>query len=87
MAKDASAEASMEAAEACLQTHGGSGYVHDVGVYDIYQACRLLRSAPVNRERRYASSARGHSGYRDPTSPGGMTTNLSCRNDVRGAAS
>ncbi len=51
MAKYASAEASMEAAEAALQTHGGSGYARESGIYDIYQLCRLLRSAPVNRER------------------------------------
>ncbi len=51
MAKYASAEASMEAAEAALQTYGGSGYARESGIYDIYQLCRLLRSAPVNRER------------------------------------
>ncbi len=41
----------MEAAEAALQTHGGNGYRREFGIYDVYQVCRLLRSAPVNRER------------------------------------
>jgi len=51
MAKYASAEASMLAAEAALQVHGGNGYTPEYDIYDIYQVCRLLRSAPVSRER------------------------------------
>ena len=51
MAKYASAEASMLAAEAALQVHGGNGYAPEYDIYDIYQVCRLLRSAPVSRER------------------------------------
>lgn len=37
--------------QAAWQAQGGYGYTRDAGIYDIYQACRLLRSAPVNRER------------------------------------
>ena len=51
MAKYASAEASMLAAEAALQVHGGNGYAPEYDIYDIYQVSRLLRSAPVSRER------------------------------------
>jgi acyl-CoA dehydrogenase len=51
MAKFAATDAAMAASDATLQTHGGSGFAQSTGVYDIYQVCRLLRSAPVSNER------------------------------------
>jgi len=50
MAKYAAAEAGIEAVDAALQTHGGSGFTEDTGVYEMYPLMRLLRTAPVNRE-------------------------------------
>jgi len=50
MAKYAAAEAGIEALDAALQTHGGSGFTEDTGIYEMYPLMRLLRTAPVNRE-------------------------------------
>jgi len=50
MAKFAAAEAGIEAVDAALQTHGGSGFTEDTGIYEMYPMMRLLRTAPVNRE-------------------------------------
>ena len=50
MAKYAAAEAGIEAVDAALQTHGGSGFTEDTGIYEMYPLMRLLRTAPVNRE-------------------------------------
>lgn len=50
MAKHAASEAGIEAVEATLQTHGGSGFTEDSGIYELYPLVRLLRTAPVNRE-------------------------------------
>jgi len=50
MAKYAAAEAGIEAVDAAVQTHGGSGFTEDVGLYELYPMMRLLRTAPVNRE-------------------------------------
>lgn len=50
MAKHAGSEAGIEAVEAALQTHGGSGFTEDTGIYELYPMVRLLRTAPVNRE-------------------------------------
>ena len=50
MAKYAAAEAGIEAVDAALQAHGGSGFTEDTGLYEMYPLVRLLRTAPVNRE-------------------------------------
>ena len=50
MAKYAAAEAGIEAVDAALQAHGGSGFTEDTGIYEMYPMMRLLRTAPVNRE-------------------------------------
>ena len=50
MAKLAAAEAGIEAVDAALQAHGGSGFTEDTGIYEMYPLMRLLRTAPVNRE-------------------------------------
>jgi acyl-CoA dehydrogenase len=50
MAKYAAAEAGIEAVDAALQAHGGSGFTEDTGLYEMYPMMRLLRTAPVNRE-------------------------------------
>lgn len=50
MAKYAAAEAGIEAVDAALQAHGGSGFTEDTGLYELYPMMRLLRTAPVNRE-------------------------------------
>jgi acyl-CoA dehydrogenase len=50
MAKYAAAEAGCQAVEAALQTHGGNGFTHDYGLYDLYSLARLMRTAPINRE-------------------------------------
>ncbi len=50
MAKHAASEAGIEAVEAALQAHGGSGFTEDTGIYELYPLARLLRTAPVNRE-------------------------------------
>lgn len=50
MAKHVASEAGIEAVEAALQTHGGSGFTEDTGLYELYGLARLLRTAPVNRE-------------------------------------
>jgi len=50
MAKYAAAEAGIEAVDAALQAHGGSGFTEDTGIYEMYPLMRLLRTAPVNRE-------------------------------------
>jgi acyl-CoA dehydrogenase len=50
MAKYAAAEAGVEAVDAALQAHGGSGFMEDTGIYEMYPLVRLLRTAPVNRE-------------------------------------
>ncbi|MBT3536239.1 MAG: acyl-CoA dehydrogenase, partial [Rhodospirillaceae bacterium] len=50
MAKYAGAEAGIMAVEASLQAHGGNGFTHEYGLYDLYSIARLLRTAPINRE-------------------------------------
>ena len=50
MAKYAAAEAGCQAVEAALQAHGGNGFTHDFGIYDLYSLARLMRTAPINRE-------------------------------------
>ncbi len=51
MAKYAGAEASIMAVEAALQAHGGNGFTHEYGIYDLYSLARLMRTAPLNREQ------------------------------------
>ena len=50
MAKYAGAEAAIEAVDAALQAHGGSGFTEETGIYELYPIVRLMRTAPVNRE-------------------------------------
>jgi acyl-CoA dehydrogenase len=39
------------AVEAALQAHGGNGFTHEYGIYDLYSLARLMRTAPLNREQ------------------------------------
>ncbi|KPQ08278.1 MAG: acyl-CoA dehydrogenase [Rhodobacteraceae bacterium HLUCCA12] len=50
MARYAGAEAGIEAVDAALQAHGGSGFTEDTGIYEMYPLMRILRTAPINRE-------------------------------------
>ncbi|MGD0081855.1 MAG: acyl-CoA dehydrogenase family protein [Acidimicrobiales bacterium] len=50
MAKFAAAEASLEALDAAIQTHGGNGLASEYGLADLWGTARLLRTAPVSRE-------------------------------------
>jgi alkylation response protein AidB-like acyl-CoA dehydrogenase len=50
MAKYAAAEASIAAADAAMQTHGGNGFATEYGLVPYWGLARLLRVAPVNRE-------------------------------------
>ena len=50
MAKYAAAEAGIMGVEASLQAHGGNGFTHEYGIYDLYSMVRLMRTAPINRE-------------------------------------
>lgn len=50
MAKYAAAEASLQAIDAAIQTHGGNGMSAEYGLIPLWGMARLLRVAPVNRE-------------------------------------
>ncbi|WP_028479421.1 acyl-CoA dehydrogenase family protein [Nocardia sp. CNY236] len=50
MAKYAAAEASINALDQAIQTHGGSGLTSDVGLATMLAAARISRIAPVSRE-------------------------------------
>lgn len=50
IAKQLASDAGIEAVDAALQAHGGSGFTEDTGMYEYYGLMRLLRTAPVNRE-------------------------------------
>jgi acyl-CoA dehydrogenase len=50
MAKQLASDAGIEAVDAAIQAHGGSGFTEDTGMYEYYGLMRLLRTAPVNRE-------------------------------------
>ena len=47
MAKYLAAKAAWEAAEACLQTHGGFGFATDYDVERKFRATRLYQVAPM----------------------------------------
>ena len=48
MAKYLAAEASWEAANACLQTHGGFGFAHEYDVERKFRETRLYQVAPIS---------------------------------------
>jgi alkylation response protein AidB-like acyl-CoA dehydrogenase len=50
MAKLAAAEASLQALDQSIQTHGGNGLTSEYGLADLWGVARLLRTAPVSRE-------------------------------------
>jgi alkylation response protein AidB-like acyl-CoA dehydrogenase len=50
LAKFVAADAGMQAIEACLQTHGGSGFTEETMILDRYMIIRLQKTAPVSRE-------------------------------------
>jgi alkylation response protein AidB-like acyl-CoA dehydrogenase len=50
MAKYASAEATLAALDAAIQTHGGNGMASEYGLAHLWGMARLLRIAPVSRE-------------------------------------
>jgi alkylation response protein AidB-like acyl-CoA dehydrogenase len=50
MAKLAAADASLEALDQAIQTHGGNGLSLEFGLADLWFNARLLKTAPVSRE-------------------------------------
>ena len=50
MAKFAAAEASLEALDQAIQTHGGNGMAIEYGLADLWFIARLHKTAPVSRE-------------------------------------
>lgn len=50
LAKFVAADIGMFALEACLQTHGGSGFTEETMILDRYMIVRLQKTAPVSRE-------------------------------------
>jgi alkylation response protein AidB-like acyl-CoA dehydrogenase len=50
MAKYASAEASVKAVDAAIQSHGGNGFATEYGLAILLASSRLSRVAPVSRE-------------------------------------
>ncbi|MEV8195470.1 MULTISPECIES: acyl-CoA dehydrogenase family protein [Rhodococcus] len=50
IAKYAAAEASLEALDQAIQTHGGNGLSKEYGLAEMWFNARLLRTAPVSRE-------------------------------------
>lgn len=50
MAKFASADASLEALDQAIQTHGGNGMALEYGLADLWFIARLHKTAPVSRE-------------------------------------
>jgi alkylation response protein AidB-like acyl-CoA dehydrogenase len=49
-AKYKGAELAIACADRAIQTHGGSGFDEDVGIVYYWDAARLLRTAPINKE-------------------------------------
>ncbi|MGV3569099.1 MAG: acyl-CoA dehydrogenase family protein, partial [Ramlibacter sp.] len=54
MAKYLAAKASWEAANVCLQTHGGFGFAHEYDVERKFRETRLYRVAPISTNLIYA---------------------------------
>jgi len=50
MAKFAAADASLEALDQAIQTHGGNGMAMEYGLADLWFIARLHKTAPVSRE-------------------------------------
>jgi alkylation response protein AidB-like acyl-CoA dehydrogenase len=50
MAKFAAADASLEALDQAIQTHGGNGMALEYGLADLWFIARLHKTAPVSRE-------------------------------------
>jgi acyl-CoA dehydrogenase len=50
MAKLSAAEAAIEAVDAAIQVHGGSGFTEEVDLITLWPFVRLFRTAPVSRE-------------------------------------
>ena len=50
MAKFAAADASLEALDQAIQTHGGNGMAIEYGLADLWFIARLHKTAPVSRE-------------------------------------
>lgn len=50
MAKFAAADASLEALDQAIQTHGGNGMALEYGLADLWFVARLHKTAPVSRE-------------------------------------
>lgn len=50
IAKFAASEASLEALDQSIQTHGGNGLSHEYGLSELWFVTRLMRTAPVSRE-------------------------------------
>src|SRR5256885_13612225 len=48
MAKSLASEAAWEAANACIDCHGGYGYAEEYDVERKFRECRLYKTAPVN---------------------------------------
>ena len=49
MTKYLAAEAAWEAANACIDCHGGYGYAEEYDVERKFRECRLYKTAPINQ--------------------------------------
>ena len=50
MAKHMASELAIAAVDAAIQTHGGSGFVRDQHLIDLWTSVRLFKTAPLNNE-------------------------------------
>jgi alkylation response protein AidB-like acyl-CoA dehydrogenase len=49
-AKHTAADLALKASDHAIQVHGGSGFSEEVGIVHLWEAARLLKTAPINRE-------------------------------------
>jgi len=50
MAKFAAADLGVKACDAAIETHGGNGFSEEYGIIYLWDAMRLLKTAPISRE-------------------------------------
>jgi alkylation response protein AidB-like acyl-CoA dehydrogenase len=49
-AKNTAADLALKATDHAIQVHGGNGFSEEVGIIHLWEAARLLKTAPINRE-------------------------------------
>jgi alkylation response protein AidB-like acyl-CoA dehydrogenase len=50
MAKLTAADVAIKACDRAIETHGGAGFSEEYGIIYLWDACRLLKTAPISRE-------------------------------------